>query len=105
LHTNIAVKVFDDIRQYDTIRLSGHLPNYFKVNRYVLDIKFKKPVFSQVATDRNVYGQGPNMLGMVRARIYNGDSIYLQSQAASGEKVFFRWPSDTLVFKESYILN
>jgi hypothetical protein len=99
MHTFQKVIIFNEIKKFDTVRFSvtktkcGECIDYLKVF-----VRFKEMQYSTLAAAKGYNNGGTSALGMVRGRTYLGDTISIAS--GLNQTLVFKWPSDTLNYKE-----
>ena len=90
---------FHDVGSNDTVRHQMGKPGYKECTAYLkVLVHFKSRMFSQIWADRKYYSGDSTTLGMIISRMYKGDTTTINSTA--DRIVTFKWPSDTLKYKE-----
>jgi hypothetical protein len=90
---------FQNVGSYDTLRFTRERLGYKKCSTYLrVLIHFKQRMFSKLFADRGYYSGDSTTLGMIIGRTYISDTSVINT--TSERIVSFKWPLDTLKYKE-----
>ena len=91
---------FQNVGSHDTLRFTMERPGYKDCTTYLkVLVHFKQHMFSKLFADRGYYSGDYSTLGMIIGRTYTTDTSVVET--ASDRIVSFKWPSDTLKYKEA----